>query len=123
MNVPLNPLSSTPFWLIEHLIFLIIIWSPTFKLWGLSVLTTAFAGGPLTNTAFDINLVLRSKSKLLAVISVFVKSVLEDTLVELESCSTNPSVGSLPFVNSLGTTYLILYVLSSNPRLSSFLRI
>ena len=55
-----------------------------------------------------MNLVLRSKSKLLLVISDLLKSVSDDTFVELESCKINPSLGSFPFVNSFGTTYLNL---------------
>ena len=41
-------------------------------------------------------------------IDVFVKSELFNTVVKFESCNTNPSVGSLPLVNSLGTTYVNL---------------
>ena len=53
---------------------------------------------------------------------VLLKSVFARTLVELESCKTNPSVGSLPFTNSFGTTYLNLYIFSSKLLSSSFLR-
>ena len=53
---------------------------------------------------------------------VLLKSVFARTLVELESCRTNPSVGSLPFTNSFGTTYLNLYIFSSKLLSSSFLR-
>ena len=44
------------------------------------------------------------------------------TFVELESCKTNPSIGSLPFTSSFGTTYLNLYIFSSKLLSSSFLR-
>ena len=85
MNVPLYDMSSNPFGLLSHLMFFIITCSPTFKLCGLSVLMVILAGGPLTNEATEINLVLRSKSKLLPLISFFVKSLSDDTFVELES--------------------------------------
>ena len=52
----------------------------------------------------------------------FAKSVLAVTLVELESCKTNPSIGSLPLTNSLGTKYLSLYTFSSIPLSSSLLK-
>ena len=44
------------------------------------------------------------------------------TFVELESWRTKPSVGSLALTNSLGTTYLNLYIFSSKLLSSSFLK-
>ena len=53
---------------------------------------------------------------------VLLKSVFAKTLVELESCNINPSVGSLPLTNSFGITYLNLYIFSSKLLSSSVLR-
>ena len=50
------------------------------------------------------------------------KSAAAVTLVELESCNTKPSIGSLALTSSFGMTYLILYTLSSKLRSSSLLR-
>ena len=58
-NVPLNPLFSTPSEFDELLTFLTIIWSPIFTLWGLSVRIVTLLS-PVSNDAWDMNLVLRS---------------------------------------------------------------
>ena len=106
-KVPLYALSSTPLGLREHLTFFIITCSSLLMLCGLSVLIKIFFS-PLLKLATDINLVLRLNSTSLGSISSSVKSLFEETFVELESCNTNPSPGSFPFFDSLGTTYLNL---------------
>ena len=61
-----------------------------------------------------INLGLRLKNTSVASIVVSEKSVFALTPVLLDSCRTNPSLGSFAFAASFGTTTRTVYNLSSN---------
>ena len=85
--------------------------SLTFKLWGNSVLTDIV--DPDAEQVL-INLGLRLKNTSVASIVVSEKSVFALTPVLLDSCRTNPSLGSFAFAASFGTTTRTVYNLSSN---------
>ena len=70
-----------------------------------------------------MNLGLRSKNTSLASMVLSEKSVLALTPVVLDSCITNPSLGSFAFGASFGTTTRTVYNLSSNDLASTVLEI
>ena len=111
VNVPLNAELPTPVVFAVLLTFNMLTLSLTFKLWGNSVLTDIV--DPDAEQVL-INLGLRLKNTSVASIVVSEKSVFALTPVLLDSCRTNPSLGSFAFAASFGTTTRTVYNLSSN---------
>mgnify|MGYP003316361318 CR=1 FL=1 len=120
VNVPLYAEFPTPVVFAELLTFNMLTRSLTFKLWGNSVLTDIVL--PDAEQVL-INLGFLSKNTSDAVIVVWEKSVFALAPVLLDSCKTNPSLGSFALAASFGTTTLTVYNLSSNDLGSTVLEI
>ena len=117
VNVPLNPLLAVPTVLSELFTFLTMIWSLTFKLWGISARTVTV---PELYEQVDINLklwlnppypstaVASEGSIVTAVPAGTIASVPLRYPVLLDSWIINPDSGVFPLVDSFGTTTLNL---------------
>ena len=110
-NVPLNAEFPTPVTFAVLSTLRILILSFNLRSWGNSVLTLIVL--PDAEQVL-MNLGFLSKKTSDAVIVVWEKSVFALAPVLLDSCKTNPSLGSFALAASFGTTTLTVYNLSSN---------